>query len=173
MKASLAKPGYKSMARADYDASHGADAADVEQIRKFAQEYGLQVHETGTELARRTVVLSGTVANLQKAFGVELKEYSHPRGNFRGRTGPINIPSDYAGIITGVFGLDNRPQAEPHFRRAAQAPGIKSHAASASHDPTELAQLYNFPAGDGTNQCIGIIELGGGFRLDDLNNYFN
>src|SRR5215471_10232458 len=99
MKASLAKPGYKSMARADYDASHGADAADVEQIRKFAQEYGLKVHETGNELARRTVVVSGTVSNLQKAFGVELKEYSHPGGNFRGRVGSLTVPSDYADII--------------------------------------------------------------------------
>ena len=172
MKRALSKPGFTHMSRADYETTHGSDAADLQKIRKFAQEYGLQVHETGTELARRTVVLSGTVANLQKAFGVELKEYSHPRGNFRGRTGPINIPSDYAGIITGVFGLDNRPQAEPHFR-SAPASGIKSHAATASHDPTDVAQLYDFPAADGTNQCIGIIELGGGFQLNDLSTYFN
>jgi kumamolisin len=101
-----------------------------------------------------------------------LKEYSHPQGNFRGRTGTLSVPAPYAAIITGVFGLDNRPQAEPHFRRLPQTPGIKAHAATASHNPNDVAQIYDYPKGDGAGQCIGIIELGGGFQLDDLANYF-
>ncbi len=161
------------MARDEFEKAHGADPADLDKIKKFAQEFGLQVRETGTELARRTVVLSGTVSNLQKAFNVELKEYNHPKGNFRGRVGALSVPTEYADIITGVFGLDNRPQAEPHFRRLPQTPGVKAHAATASHDPNEVAQVYDFPAGDGTGQCIGIIELGGGFQLNDLSNYFS
>ena len=36
------------------------------------------------------------------------------------------IPADLEGIVVGVFGLDNRPQARPHFRvrrpRAANPP---------------------------------------------------
>jgi len=172
-KNALAKPGFKHMSRTDYEKAHGADPADLDKIKKFAQEYGLKVRETGTELARRTVMLSGTVADLQKAFHIELKEYSHPRGNFRGRVGAISVPTDYSDIITGVFGLDNRPQAEPHIRRLPQTPGIKAHAATASHDPNEVAQVYDYPAGDGTGQCIGIIELGGGFQMDDLSNYFS
>jgi kumamolisin len=173
LKAVLANPGFKHMSRADFENTHGADPADVEKIKKFAQEYGLHVRETGTEVARRTVMVSGTVANLQKAFGVELKEYSHPQGNYRGRVGSIHVPAEYADIIKGVFGLDNRPQAEPHFRRLAQTPGIKAHTATASHDPNDVAKIYDFPAGDGTGQCVGIIELGGGFKLDDITNYFN
>jgi kumamolisin len=172
LRSALENPGFKHMSRADYENAHGADPADVNQIKKFAHEFGLKVYETGTELARRTVMLSGTVTNLQKAFNVELKEYSHPKGNFRGRVGAISVPSEYADIIKGVFGLDNRPQAEPHFRRLPQTPGIKAHAATASHDPNEVAQIYDYPAGDGTGQCIGLIELGGGFQLDDLSNYF-
>jgi kumamolisin len=164
---------FQRMSKADFEAAHGADPADVEQIRKFAREYNLKVHETATDLARRTVVLSGTVRDLQRAFKVELKEYSHPRGNFRGRTGEISAPAEYADVIRGVFGLDNRPQAEPHFRSVPESAGAKAHRASTSHDPNEIARLYNFPSGDGTNQCIGIIELGGGFQLDDITNYFS
>jgi kumamolisin len=172
-KSALAKPGFKHMSRANYEKAHGADPADLDKIKKFAQEYGLKVRETGTELARRTVMLSGTVTDLQKAFHVELREYSHPKGNFRGRVGAISVPADYSDIITGVFGLDNRPQAEPHFRRMPPSVGIKAHTASVSHDPNEVAQIYDYPAGDGTGQCIGIIELGGGFQMDDLKNYFS
>jgi kumamolisin len=172
-KSALSKPGFEPMSRADYENTHGADPADVEKIKKFAQEFGLTVRETGTELARRTVMVSGTASNLQKAFNVELQEYSHPQGNFRGRVGTLSVPSEYAGIITGVFGLDNRPQAEPHFRRAQpDKHKHKAPAATASHNPNEVAQLYDYPSGDGTGQCIGLIELGGGFKLDDLNTYF-
>jgi kumamolisin len=169
-RSALEKPGFKQMARAEFENTHGADPADVEKIRQFAQEFGLKVQET--DLSRRTVVLLGTVSNFQKAFNVELKEYSYPKGNFRGRVGAINVPAEYVDIVRGVFGLDNRPQAEPHFRRLPQTPGIKAHAATASHDPNEVAKVYDYPAGDGTGQCIGIIELGGGFQLDDLSNYF-
>ena len=173
LKRALAKPGFQQMSRTDFENTHGADPADVNQIKKFAQEFGLKVRETSTELARRTVMLSGTVSNLQRAFNVELKEYSHPKGNFRGRVGAISVPTEYADIITGVFGLDNRPQAEPHFRTMPQ-PDKHKHktpTVSASHDPNEVGQLYDYPAGDGSGQCIGIIELGGGFQLDDLSTY--
>src|SRR5208282_834845 len=174
LRSALDKPGFKQLSRTEFEHAHGADPADLNQIKKFAQEYGLKVRETGTELARRTVMLSGTVSNLQKAFNVELKEYSHPKGNFRGRIGAISVPAEYADIIKGVFGLDNRQQAEPHFRRLPQPAGkLKAHTATASHDPNEVAQLYDYPAGDGTGQCIGLIELGGGFQLDDLSNYFS
>jgi kumamolisin len=173
LRSALEKGSFKHMSRAEFESAHGADPADLEKIKKFAQQFGLKVHETGTELARRTVVLSGTVANLQKAFNVELKEYSHPKGNYRGRVGAISVPAEYADIVRGVFGLDNRPQAEPHFRRLQPSVGVKPHTATISHDPNEVAQIYDFPKGDGGGQCIGIIELGGGFRLDDLSNYFS
>ncbi len=174
LKTALSKPGFKPVSRAEFERVHGADSADLDQIKKFAQEFGLKVRETGTELARRTVMLSGTVSNLQRAFNVELKEYSHSGGNFRGRIGAISVPTEYAPVITGVFGLDNRPQAKPHFRILTRPPKNirKATAPAISHDPTDVAQIYDYPAGDGTGQSIGIIELGGGFQLNDVSNYF-
>ena len=193
LKSALAKPGFRPMSRADFASEYGADSTDLAQIRKFAQEFGLQVRETGTDLARRTVMLSGTVANVQRAFQVELKEYSHAHGNFRGRVGTISMPAEYAGIVTGVFGLDNRPQAEPHFRVWAKTSGTKVSrkkasetrssegtapkatpmAATTSYNPNQVAQIYDYPAANGSGQTVGIIELGGGFQLDDINNYFS
>jgi kumamolisin len=42
-----------------------------------------------------------------------------------------------------------------------------------SYDARQLASLYDFPAdADGAGQCIGIIELGGGYRGEDLLEYF-
>jgi kumamolisin len=69
-----------------------------------------------------------------------------------------------------VFGIDNRPVAKPHFFR--QDP-VDAAIDLKSFTPVELARLYNFPPdADGTGQCIGIIELGGGFRQKDIDAYF-
>jgi kumamolisin len=70
--------------------------------------------------------------------------------------------------VEAVLGLDNRPQAQPHFRVLA-----KSAAASSSYTPPQVAQAYKFPAkASGAGQTIGIIELGGGYRQADLTAYF-
>jgi kumamolisin len=115
------------------------------------------------------VVLSGTIAALSEAFGVSLENYEHPEGAFRGRTGPIYLPADLAQIVQGVFGFDNRPQARPHFRKHKAHPT----ATPGSYTPPQVAQLYNFPAGqNGAGECIGILEFGGGYKTTDLNTYF-
>src|SRR5271155_3241198 len=56
LKADLLKPGFKQIARTQYEQTHGADPADVEKIRKFAQEFDLKVESV--DLARRTVKVS-------------------------------------------------------------------------------------------------------------------
>ena len=96
---------------------------------------------------------------------------------YRGRTGSISIPKELDGIITAVLGLDNRPFARPHFVRrkphpTGQARPAAAAATFAGFSPVDVAELYDFPPGDGTGQTVGIIELGGGFRPGDLSTYF-
>jgi kumamolisin len=40
-------------------------------------------------------------------------------------------------------------------------------------NPLRVASHYRFPRGDGRGQCIGILELGGGYREKDLRAYFS
>jgi kumamolisin len=160
------------LSRDEYASGHGADAADVEKVAAFAAAHQLVVVERAP--ARRTVVLSGTSAAMSAAFAVTLHQFEHDGGTYRGRTGPISVPADLAGIVEGVFGLDNRPQATPHLRVLDTGGAAGDHAAAAaSFTPPQLGALYQFPAGlDGSGQCIGIIELGGGFKPADLKTYF-
>ena len=163
----------KYMSREQYAAGHGADPADIAKVEAFAREHGLVVVESS--VARRSVFLSGTAADFAAAFGTKIEQFEHDGGTYRGRTGELTVPADMADMIEGVFGIDDRPVAKPHFQRYRQAPsfGIQPHAASSSFTPPELAKLYNFPAGlDGTRQCIAIIELGGGYRTTDIKAYF-
>jgi len=123
--------------------------------------------------ARTSVVLSGTVPAMNAEFAVELRQFEYANGTYRGRTGPVHIPAALKETIEGVFGLDNRPQAKPHFRRHKGGSGVRAHAASVSYTPLQVANAYNFPSGvNGTGECIALIELGGGYKPADLNSYF-
>ncbi len=77
-------------------------------------------------------------------------------------------------MVEGVFGLDNRPQAKPHFRRRHGRGGVRAAAASLSYTPIQVAVLYNFPTGvNGAGECIALIELGGGYKPKDLSKYWS
>jgi kumamolisin len=160
------------LSREEWAAAHGADAQDLAKVAAFAHAHGLVVVDSNAP--RRTVVLSGTATQMEAAFGVKLEQFEHDAGTYRGRSGTISVPGDLAGIVEGVFGLDNRPQANPHFQVLESSEGaVATRAASASFTPPQLATLYGFPTGvDGSGQCIALIELGGGFRPADLTTYF-
>ena len=160
------------LSRKEFEQQHGADPDSIARVEAFAREHKLTVKEKSA--GRRTVILSGTVAAMNSAFGVELKQFEHPSGQYRGRTGPVHIPNELQDVIEGVFGLDNRPQAKPHFRRRHARAGARAQAVSLSYTPTQVAAFYDYPTGvDGTGECIALIELGGGYNPTDLSNYWN
>jgi kumamolisin len=87
----------------------------------------------------------------------------------------LKVPQELSDLVQGVFGLDNRQQASPKFRvfRNISGKRISPRASSSSFNPNELGPIYRFPTdADGTGQCVGIIELGGGYRQTDLDTYF-
>jgi kumamolisin len=162
---------HSRLSREEFEKTYSASEADIRAVEDFAHEHELTV--LVSDAARRTIVLRGTVAQFSAAFGVELRQYDYPQGRFRTRTGPVYIPRNLDNIVTGVFGLDNRPQAKPHFR-VNPSRGIASPKAQpAGFTPTQVAKAYQFPANtNGTGQCIALIELGGGYRSTDLARYF-
>jgi kumamolisin len=162
------------LTREAFAAQFGADPADLARVANFAQQRRLVVVDSSA--ARRSVVLSGPVASMRTAFGVDLKLFAHPGGGtYRGRDGAVYVPAELADVVVGVFGLDDRPAAGPHLRRLTDLDGIQSLAAAprSSFTPIQIGALYGFPTGaTGQGQCVAIIELGGGFRTSDLRTYF-
>jgi kumamolisin len=138
---------------------------DILAVERFALRAGLTVKEA--DAARRSVVVSGTLARLKAAFRVDLRRFRGPTGEFRGRVGTIAVPAELGGVIVGVFGLDTRPQAHTQFRI------VHPRATDTSYTPLQVGELYGFPAdADGTGETIALIELGGGYTAADLSTYF-
>jgi len=162
-----------SMSEDEFAAKYGAAPEDVEKVTQFVKAHGLTILQS--HLARRTVVASGTVAQMSSAFLVQLGTYEYPippaRGDaaYRGRNGVIAVPKALAQIILGVFGLDNRKVG--HSARTGDPPSTSTLAVK------KATELYNFPdPGQAmADQTIGIISPGGnwGYLQSDLDSYFD
>jgi len=166
--------GKKRVKTEEFAAKYGAHPEDMERVVKFAKDAGLTVVETHP--ARRTVVVSGTVALMSKAFGVSLGRYQHTvirqhyegmpqkhQETYRGRDGFIHVPEELADVIIGVFGLDNRTITKRNSADPANTSTLTVQ---------EVAGLYNFPANTARGQTIGIISPGGGYFQSDMQQYF-
>ena len=144
----------------EFAAKYGAADEDFAKVADFARSHGLTVVETHP--ARRTMVLSGTIARMSSAFQVKLGLYEHTvtqdrshethTETYRGREGSIYMPKGLHGIVEGVFGLDNRNISK---RNAADPPN------TTTLTTTHIAQLYNFPTNSAAGQTIGIVSMDG------------
>jgi kumamolisin len=187
------------LTRAELAAQAGADPADAAKVDSFAHDHALTVTET--DLARRTIKLSGRIADLSAAFGVKLQRYKAGAVSYRGRTGTISIPAELNGIIERVLGLDDRPTVQPHYRvlktarnsrftrsaaparKGSKKPKPPANSGPTSYSPVQVADIYDFPSKlDGAGQTIALIELndvdstgkatGAGYQTSDLTTFF-
>jgi kumamolisin len=164
----------KYYSRAQLASEHGARAEDFDAIERYGQQNNLVVsHRNASE---RSLVFTGTLGHILNAFHANVHLYHHSTGSYRGRQGEILIPREFENIITGIFGFDTRPKHKaPRRQRAASMSGPGGSNGVAA---TDYAKRYNFPTKykttnlDGSGQCIGIVELGGGFNNSDLATFF-
>ncbi len=179
----------KYLSREQLGSLHGAARQDADQVAAFARAHGFEVTEVS--LPRRTVFVSCTVEQASRAFAVELDVYElempelaalpleRRRQRYRSHTGPVSVPSQLAGVISGVFGLDNRQVAQRLY--SGRPPGVVTPLS-----PREVAALYNFPLDPAKsnargetvavlefNQYFFIYEITAGFQQSDLNSYIS
>ena len=148
------------LSREVYERDYAAAQEDVEQVEAFAHAH--QLSTAGVHLARRSIMLTGKASDFEKSFNIQFKNNTA----YRQFSSEVVIPAELKDIIVGVFGLDNKPIARPMFQ-------VSHAAAPQAFTANQLAKIYGFPQGvTGAGECIGIIELGGGFRTADISNYF-
>jgi kumamolisin len=156
------------------DKGFGVDPQAFAQLQKFATDNGLTIADKNLVSGR--VELSGTVGNMQNAFGVKLSDFKATDGSmFRGREGMISVPSELAPHLEGVYGLDTRPQMRTMYVRLPETPGGLAHPdsiaaagpnagpmRSGTFTPEQAFQAYGVPASlDGAGQNTAFISLGG------------
>src|SRR5438552_2628157 len=122
-----------------------------------------KVGPTAVDPVTGRVQVSGPTVDLARHFGVELERFSWDRDGgvveYRGHRGPVMVPAEIAGLVVGVYGLDDRPVARSHVRTLDEA------ALLAAYNPAEVAALYAYPRlprSDAPRELTAaMIELGG------------
>jgi kumamolisin len=158
----------------EFATQYGASPIEMEKVAEFVKCQGMKVVETN--LARRTLVASGTVAQVNKAFAVALGYYElenahdHEQGkveSYRERDGSVYVPRELADVIVGVFGLDNRRITKHNCGNLFSTTPLSV---------PQMTQLYNFPTNSAAGQTIGIFcgltEQGNGYDINDIKHYF-
>jgi kumamolisin len=97
------------LSREEAAATLGADPADLDRVISFARSHGLTVVESNA--AKRTVRVSGTVSQMESAFGIPLQSCETGGHLYTCYDGVLSIPASLEAIIVAVLGLDQRPVA--------------------------------------------------------------
>jgi hypothetical protein len=124
---------------AQFNAQFAPASATVDAVRTWAAASSLDVVSVS---ANRTLVrVSGSAANVGKAFGTTLESFKSGSTTFFAPATKARVPAAFSGQTTAVLGLSNlgrvgfSPQAAPDF--------------PASYGPQDLATLYGAPAWQG------------------------
>jgi kumamolisin len=163
--------------------------SDVAKVIAGLAKYGLTAQrETVT-----TLKVTGTPANIERAFAVSLHTYqvaAHGKVQsytYRAPVGRATIPTEIAGgLISAVAGLDSRPTMRPHNLKSPKTLTRKVSKTSANGSNgntsgeltvTDFANLYDvnplYKAGvTGANRVLGIMTFAA-FTPSDAFKYWN
>jgi hypothetical protein len=175
-------PNFRHFLKADeFAASFGPSAEDYQSVIDFAKAHHLTVAQTHSN--RTLVDVSGSVAEIEKAFNLHLQTFRHPKEN-RDFFAPDVEPSlELKTPVLAISGLDNYVQPRPrlHVSGAFSRPSVRpwgggggGGSGGGNTGPFEGYDFLNAYAPnvsqDGTGQSIGLFELFP-FSAQDIQDY--
>jgi kumamolisin len=164
----------KNVTRADLLERYAASPEGAAAVEEWVTQQGLKIAEV--DLPGRRIRVTGSIAQVERAFGLKLSVYRHSKTGaaFRCPENDPSIPTALTPYVAWVNGLNTMPAVVRHLvrvgRKAAQSD--PKDLWSGSFYPNEVAKLYNFPPTTGAGQSIAILEFGGGIDRSVLEDYF-
>ncbi len=148
----------------------GASEADYAAAIQFAETNGLRVF--GTHTNRLVLDVEGAPSKIERAFGVTLRTYRHPREN-RDFFAPDTDPSVPANLhIVNVEGLSDFSLPKPHFR-AVDPIEVQPQSGSGPSSLYIGKDFRNAYAPNtlltGMGQRVGLLEFSAYFSVDITN----
>jgi len=142
-----------------YSQQFGPTQASVDAVTAFLRSQGLQVADVSAN--HLLVHASGTVADVERAFQVQLQDYQLDGRTVHAPMGDPSVPTALAGVIRGVIGLDDAVKQHPHLQRATHRSDVGS-GPGGGYTPAELRTAYDInPLPTGVGQNVGVVEFDG------------
>ena len=151
----------------------GPTEEDYAEVIRFARRNRLRV--TGTFGNRMVLNVEGSVANVERAFEVQMATYQHPTEN-RIFYGPDREPTpDLAVPLWHISGLDNFSIPHPvSLRRDQASKGNTTGSGPGGYflGSDMRAAYYGGTSLNGSGQSVGLLEFAG-YNVADVQTYFN
>jgi hypothetical protein len=136
----------------EFAAVFGVPRSTFERARAWLASGRLKILFSST--SRDYVIASGSVRDVERLFGVKLREYRYRGQAFVANDRAPQVPADLP--ITSVVGLDSRAKHVP--MRSAGRPNATD---IGNRTPQDLWSVYEMPAGVvGRGVSVGIIGVG-------------
>ena len=116
-------PSYgKWLTTAQFAQRFGATDAQVNTVTSWLKSKGFSVGDLAH--GRMSLSVSGTVQQINSAFGTQLRQYSYKGKDLRANRNDLSIPRKLSGIVSGVVNLDQSASLnEPATRGPGETPG--------------------------------------------------
>ncbi|MGA2572369.1 MAG: S53 family serine peptidase, partial [Terracidiphilus sp.] len=171
-----ASPSYRQFLTVEqFTERFGPTQAQYDAVISFAKENGLTV--TGASPNRVNVQVAGSVANVERAFHVNMGVYQHPTES-RTFFAPDREPTtNLTFSLWHVSGLDNFSQPRPAGLEkrpegsAARSGATTGSGPSASFLGSDMRAAYYGGSLTGSGQSLGLLEYYG-TNLTDLTTYY-
>lgn len=175
---------------ADFALRYAPSQANVDEVVKFLSANGIKVKAIAPN--RLLIQAEGTVAQVERAFKVEINDYRIASGNtasggiasFFSNDRDPSIPQHLKDIVVSVLGLndidrlESRAQREP--RNLDSQSMAKPRASQSALTPQQVASAYNLPnannpdagrtlSGKGVDMAIVTAE---GYKKTDVETYW-
>lgn len=157
----------KPLDRAAYRAHFTVSDEDIAAVLAFASANNLTLDQHFAPSA--SVHLSGTVKNINTAFGVTLQSVTDQERTYTSFNGSISVPIALSDVITGVSGLDDSALS---LRNASNPGRTVNPTNNITASFSDSAKAYGVPWPQGGGQTVAIIELGGGYTQQNLQSTF-
>ena len=154
---------------AQYAAEYGASDAQVAQVTSYLKSEGLSVGQvTANHL---TVSVSGSAADVEKAFDVSLGTYTASGHSFYANASAATLPASIASVVSGVAGLNDQAL---HTSYLEQSKAVVSHAGT-TITPTVAREGYNLTTDisdgyNGSGKTIALAEFSS-YTASDVSEY--
>ena len=167
---------HQYLTSAQFAERFGPTEADYQRVEAFAKARGLTV--TGRHTNRLLLDVSGTVSDIEKAFGVNMRVYRHPTEN-RTFFAPDTNPTVESGVpVLGIAGLDDFHLPRPMDLKSSFSYAIAfstPYATGSGPNRTFLGRDFRaaYAPGlqlDGSGQSVGLFELDG-YYTNDITTY--
>jgi subtilase family serine protease len=158
----------------DFTETFGPEQRTVDRVVAYLRSQNLEVKSVSSN--RVLIHAVGTVADVERAFAVNLADYKYEGRMVYAPTSEPSVPEALAGTILNVSGLDNVAL----YKRVSRSSEINLHphrGPDGGYTPAELRGAYNIAPltdnhYDGTGQTVALFELDG-YKPSDINAFLD